>query len=74
VKNESICKFYCRIVNLCIKWWCGEDDANQQKAISAPIFSISMLTYCIVAYLLAENDLLMGNFTMRECKMMRFDY
>lgn len=32
-----------------------------------------MLTYCIVAYLLAENDLLMGNFTMRECKMMRGD-
>ena len=33
-----------------------------------------MLPYCIVAHLLAENDPIIGNFTMRECKMMRFDY
>ena len=33
-----------------------------------------MLPYCIVAHLLAENDLLMGNFTMRECKMVRVGY
>ena len=39
-----------------------------------PFFSISMLPYCIVAHLLAENNPIIGNFTMRKCKMMRFDY
>ena len=33
-----------------------------------------MLTYCIVAHLLAENDPIIGNFTMRKCKMVRVGY
>lgn len=74
MENKFTHKFHYRIVSLCIKWWRGGDDANQQKAISAPIFSISMLPYCIVAHLLAENDPLMGNFTMRKCKMVRVGY
>ena len=33
-----------------------------------------MLMHCNVMHLLAENDLLMGNFTMRKCKMVRAGY
>ena len=30
--------------------------------------------HCIVMHLLAENDLLMGSFTMRKYKMVRVGY
>ena len=33
-----------------------------------------MLMHCIVMHLLAEKDPLMGNFTMRKCKMVRVGY